>query len=142
VLVRRRRERFAQRFDDVSPLSEGQREAFTLFESVPEEPGMAMEFRLEPGDSLIASIHTVIHGRPAFADAAEDASLPIGDTLDETASLDLMGGLHHSWRITRTQPTGESPDGNTAHDVCMNNAGEVKVVLTAPETSKQRDWET
>ncbi len=60
----------AQRFEDVPRLSPEQREALELFESIPEEPGMALEFHLEQGDILIASNHVVLHGRTAYTDDA------------------------------------------------------------------------
>ncbi len=60
----------AQRFEDVPRLSDAQREALALFESIPEEPGMALEFHLAQGDTLIASNHVVLHGRTAYTDDA------------------------------------------------------------------------
>jgi hypothetical protein len=58
----------AQRFEDVPRLSDAQREALDLLAAIPEEPGMALEFRLEAGDTLIASNHVTLHGRTAFTD--------------------------------------------------------------------------
>lgn len=63
----------AQRFDDVPRLSKMQEEAIELFNSIAEEPGMALEFHLEQGDTLMASNHVVLHGRTAFADEPTSA---------------------------------------------------------------------
>ena len=63
----------AQRFDDVPRLSAAQLEALELLKSIPEEPGMALEFFLQPGDTLIASNHVALHGRTAFADEPSNA---------------------------------------------------------------------
>ena len=59
----------AQRFDDVPRLTDAQREALELFHDVTREPGMALEFDMRPGDVLLASNHTVMHGRTEFEDA-------------------------------------------------------------------------
>ena len=61
----------AQRFDDVPRLTDAQREALELFHEVTQEPGMALEFDLRPGDVLLASNHTVMHGRTEFEDSPE-----------------------------------------------------------------------
>ena len=61
----------AQRFDDVPRLSDAQRAALELFHQVTREPGMALEFDLRPGDVLLASNHTVMHGRTEFEDAPD-----------------------------------------------------------------------
>ena len=63
----------AQRFDDVPRMSEQQREALDLFRSIPDEPGMALEFTLEPGDVLFASNHVTLHWRTAFTDESQQA---------------------------------------------------------------------
>ena len=59
----------AQRFDEVPRLSDAQREALELFHQVTREPGIALEFHLRPGDVLLASNHTIMHGRTEFEDA-------------------------------------------------------------------------
>lgn len=61
----------AQRFDEVPRLTDAQREALELFYRVTREPGMALEFSLRPGDVLLASNHTIMHGRTEFEDAPE-----------------------------------------------------------------------
>ncbi|MCY4452226.1 MAG: TauD/TfdA family dioxygenase [Immundisolibacterales bacterium] len=58
----------AQRFDEVPRLTPAQIEALELFHRITEEPGMALELELEPGDVLLASNHTIVHGRTAFED--------------------------------------------------------------------------
>ena len=64
----------AQRFDEVPRLSAMQRDALELFHQVTQEPGIALEFDLRPGDVLLASNHTVMHGRTEFEDAPEPES--------------------------------------------------------------------
>lgn len=66
--------RSAQRFDDVPRLTVAQRDALDLLIEVMEEDGMALEFDLQTGDVLIASNHTVLHGRTAFEDHDEPTS--------------------------------------------------------------------
>ena len=61
----------AQRFDDVPRLTAAQGEALELFHAVTEEPGMALALELGPGDVLLASNHTIVHGRTAFEDAPD-----------------------------------------------------------------------
>ena len=63
----------AQRFDDVPRLTGRQVEALELFHRVTEEPGMALGLELRPGDVLLASNHTVVHGRTAFEDRPDPA---------------------------------------------------------------------
>ena len=64
----------AQRFDDVPRLTDAQREALELFHQVTQEPGMALEFDLQPGDMLLASNHTIMHGRTEFEDSPEPSN--------------------------------------------------------------------
>ena len=63
----------AQRFDDVPRLTAAQREALELFHRVTREPGVALEFDLRPGDVLLASNHTIMHGRTGFEDLPDPA---------------------------------------------------------------------
>ena len=63
----------AQRFDDVPRLTGRQVEALELFHRITEEPGMALALELRPGDVLLASNHTVVHGRTAFEDRPDPA---------------------------------------------------------------------
>ena len=59
----------AQRFEDVPRLTDAQCEALELFHRITQEPGMALEFDMRPGDVLLASNHTIMHGRTEFEDA-------------------------------------------------------------------------
>ena len=63
----------AQRFDDVPRLTDAQREALEWFHRITREPGVALEFDLRPGDVLLASNHTIMHGRTEFEDASDPA---------------------------------------------------------------------
>ena len=63
----------AQRFDEVPRLTGAQREALELFHRVTREPGIALEFDLRPGDVLLASNHTIMHGRTEFEDLPDPA---------------------------------------------------------------------
>ena len=63
----------AQRFAEVPRLTEAQVEALELFRRVTEEPGMALALELGPGDVLLASNHTIVHGRTEFEDPPEPA---------------------------------------------------------------------
>ena len=64
----------AQRFDDVPRLTDAQREALDLFHRITREPGVALEFDMQPGDVLLASNHTIMHGRTEFEDAPGPAN--------------------------------------------------------------------
>ena len=64
----------AQRFDDVPRLTDAQHQALELFHQVTQEPGVALEFDLQPGDVLLASNHTIMHGRTEFEDAPDPQS--------------------------------------------------------------------
>ncbi|MBV7336641.1 TauD/TfdA family dioxygenase [Chloroflexi bacterium TSY] len=61
----------AQRFDDTPRLTQSQTEALDLLDSLMQDKDLVLEFDLEPGDTLIASNHTVLHGRTGFVDDAE-----------------------------------------------------------------------
>ena len=63
----------AQRFEEVPRLTADQVEALELFHRVTEEPGMALALELGPGDVLLASNHTVVHGRTEFEDLPDPA---------------------------------------------------------------------
>ena len=63
----------AQRFDDVPRLTAAQVEALELFHRITEEPGMALGLELRPGDVLLASNHTIVHGRTEFEDPPDPA---------------------------------------------------------------------
>ena len=63
----------AQRFEEVPRLTAAQAEALELFRRITEEPGMALSLELGPGDVLLASNHTVVHGRTEFEDHPEPA---------------------------------------------------------------------
>ncbi|HAA91842.1 MAG TPA: taurine catabolism dioxygenase TauD [Rhodospirillaceae bacterium] len=61
----------AQRFADVPRLTGRQREALQMAQDVANEPGMAMEFPLKPGDILVANNYVTFHGRTSFEDWEE-----------------------------------------------------------------------
>ena len=63
----------AQRFDDVPRLTAAQVEALELFHRITEEPGMALALDLAPGEVLLASNHTIVHGRTEFEDLPDPA---------------------------------------------------------------------
>jgi len=58
----------AQRFPEVPPLTAAQIEALGLFEEICEEPGVCLEFDMEPGDILAANNYDILHCRTAFED--------------------------------------------------------------------------
>lgn len=58
----------AQRFTDVPRLTGRQRDALEMAQDIANEPGMAMEFPLKPGDILIANNYVTFHGRTSFED--------------------------------------------------------------------------
>tara|TARA_B100001093_G_scaffold116395_1_gene108745 strand:- start:20 stop:1036 length:1017 start_codon:yes stop_codon:yes gene_type:complete len=58
----------AQRFADVPRLTKRQRQSLQWAQDIANEPGMAMEFPLAPGDILVANNYVTFHGRKAFED--------------------------------------------------------------------------
>lgn len=71
VIYARRYIDSAARFDDAPPLTDTQREALDLFDSLAEDPdiGMTMEFR--PGDIQLVHNHTILHDRTSYEDWQE-----------------------------------------------------------------------
>lgn len=61
----------AQRFPEVPRLTAKQVEALDLFDAIANEPGMALSFRMEPGDLQIANNYCVLHARTNFEDFPE-----------------------------------------------------------------------
>lgn len=74
ILLKRAYIDSAQRFDDVPRLTPAQVEALELLSAVMEEPGMTLEFSLQRGDVLMASNHTILHGRTAYTDDGSNGS--------------------------------------------------------------------
>lgn len=98
----------AQRFDDVPGLSDAQHEALEMLDSVMNEPGVSMQFDLVPGDILIASNHSLLHGRTAFDDT-EDESESDHDSgsASDSENPDSNAG-RHMLRLWLTIPNGHS----------------------------------
>ncbi len=61
----------AQRFAGVPPLTKKQNEALDLFETVSNEPGMALSFEMEPGDFQLLNNYCVLHARNNVVDHEE-----------------------------------------------------------------------
>lgn len=61
----------AQRFDDVPRLTESQREAFGLIESITADPALYLDMEFEPGDIQILNNHYILHSRTAYEDYPE-----------------------------------------------------------------------
>lgn len=61
----------AQRFPDVPRLTAKQIEVLDLFDSIANEPGMALSFQMEPGDFQLANNFCVLHSRTNFEDWTE-----------------------------------------------------------------------
>lgn len=64
--------RSAQRFDDVPKLTALQIEALETFNRFVEDPRMRMEVKMLPGDVVLCSNHSCVHGRTAFQDGGPD----------------------------------------------------------------------
>lgn len=58
----------AQRFEDVPRLTPKQKEALKVFRELTEQKGMSVELDLEPGDMIVCTNHSLVHGRTAFED--------------------------------------------------------------------------
>lgn len=64
--------RSAARHPD-APIGRIERELFDVYESIADEPGIALEMRFEPGDLQLVSNHVVLHGRGAYEDGPDPA---------------------------------------------------------------------
>ena len=61
----------AQRFDDVPRLTDVQREAFALIESIAADPALYLNMAFEPGDIQLLNNHYILHSRTAYEDYPE-----------------------------------------------------------------------
>ena len=61
----------AQRFPEVPRLTDRQVDALDMFDAIANEPGMALSFRMEPGDFQMANNYCVLHARTNFEDFSE-----------------------------------------------------------------------
>ena len=61
----------AQRFESAPRLTERQRAALDLFDSLAEDPALHFSMRLEPGDLQVVYNHNLLHDRQAFTDWPE-----------------------------------------------------------------------
>jgi hypothetical protein len=63
----------ARRFPEVPPLTEAQREAYDLFDSLANDAALNFHMELQPGDMQLVHNHTLLHDRTAFEDWADHA---------------------------------------------------------------------
>ena len=63
----------ARRFDDVPPLTEAQREAMDLVDTLAEDSDLHLFMDFEPGDIQLVHNHQILHDRTAFEDWPEPA---------------------------------------------------------------------
>lgn len=63
----------AHALDEVPDLTDSQRAALDLVESLAREPGSQIAFRMEPGDVLLVNNLVCLHSRDAFEDADDRA---------------------------------------------------------------------
>jgi hypothetical protein len=61
----------AQRFPEVPRLTEAQREALDLFDSLAEDTALRLDMAFEPGDMQFLQNHTILHDRTAYEDWPE-----------------------------------------------------------------------
>jgi Taurine catabolism dioxygenase TauD, TfdA family len=71
VIYARRYIESAQRFPDVPRLSEAQREALDLFDSLAEDARLRLDMAFEPGDIQLVCNHVILHDRTAYEDWPE-----------------------------------------------------------------------
>ena len=64
----------SQRFEDAPRLSEAQKEAMTLFDSLASSDGFRFSMMFEPGDMQLLNNHVMVHSRTAFDDYPEEDS--------------------------------------------------------------------
>ncbi len=68
VLYKRGYIELAQRFPEVGPLGEIQREALDALDAALADPAHYLEFTLEPGEVLFANNYGILHARTRFED--------------------------------------------------------------------------
>ncbi len=61
----------AQRFPEVPPFTEKQREAIALLDEICGDPDVALSFVMEPGDIQIASNYATFHARTKYRDGGD-----------------------------------------------------------------------
>jgi len=71
ALYARRYIESARRFPVVPPLTDRQKEALDLFDSLAEDPDINMQMGFQPGDMQWVHNHTMLHDRTAFEDWPE-----------------------------------------------------------------------
>ncbi|HKI99584.1 MAG TPA: TauD/TfdA family dioxygenase [bacterium] len=71
VIYARRYIESAQRFPDVPRLTEAQREALDLFDSLAEDARLRLDMAFEPGDVQLVCNHVILHDRTAYEDWPE-----------------------------------------------------------------------
>jgi S-methylmethionine-dependent homocysteine/selenocysteine methylase len=84
----------AQRFEGVPKLTDLQQEALDVLRDVMESSGLAMRFTLQPGECLIGSNHSTLHGRTAFHNAPLDGSKENATRHMIRLWLTVEGGRH------------------------------------------------
>ena len=62
----------SQRFEDAPRLSEAQREAMALFDSIASSDQFRFTFSFQPGDMQLLNNHVMLHSRTAFEDYPEE----------------------------------------------------------------------
>ncbi len=73
VLYKRGYIMLAQRFENVPRLTDRQLAAMDLLDAIAEEPGIRLEFDMQPGDLQMANNYDILHGRTAFEDYDDTA---------------------------------------------------------------------
>ncbi|MFT4572204.1 MAG: alpha-ketoglutarate-dependent taurine dioxygenase [Hyphomicrobiaceae bacterium] len=58
-------------FPDVVRLSDAQRELLDLLEAIPDEPGVALDMKFQPGDMQFLKNSVILHARSAYDDFEE-----------------------------------------------------------------------
>jgi hypothetical protein len=61
----------AQRFEDVPRITDEQREAFALIESIASDPAYTLKMDFEPGDIQLLNNHFIMHSRTAYEEYPE-----------------------------------------------------------------------
>lgn len=64
----------SQRFEDAPRLTARQIAALDALDAILDEPGMAMDLRLAPGELLLVDNHRILHARSEFTDAPDGAA--------------------------------------------------------------------
>ncbi len=93
--------RSVARYPDAPVIDPDQQQVMDLFDAIADEPGMALEMDLQPGDIQLVSNHCVVHARSGYIDDDDPACRR--HLLRLWLSFDESPGIAETWNRTRSK---------------------------------------